>query len=242
MPRSGNRGLAVVAALGIVFAAEQVTFAALDQIEVAQSAIRVFFPELTGKRYRMLVFWTDPFDKQWSTIGLLREFGLEVQESGADFLKGETKDTLGSGLLNAVCEFGASGDLSAISVRGRATHYVENAALRDLVDHHAEWSDAQVIDALKAAGARYGPNDETAFRDALPRMNALGFVFGAVPKITAVKFLIRDEVDPPAPRNANLYWAVDVEVASIQRPGTIRYVATFEPFAGKLGLLLRISK
>jgi hypothetical protein len=36
------------------------------------------------------------------------------------------------------------------------------------VDAHPEWSDEQVVKALKAAGARFGPDDREAFLRALP--------------------------------------------------------------------------
>jgi len=38
----------------------------VDPIASAQTLIRVFFPELSHGNYSMLVYWTDPFDRQWS--------------------------------------------------------------------------------------------------------------------------------------------------------------------------------
>jgi hypothetical protein len=36
------------------------------------------------------------------------------------------------------------------------------------VDAHPEWTDAQVVKALKIAGAKFGPDDHAAFLAALP--------------------------------------------------------------------------
>jgi hypothetical protein len=97
-------------------------------------------------------------------------------------------------------------------------------------------------DALKDAGALYGPNDEQEFRRALPTMSKLASIFGAVPTITAVSFELRTDVQPPAPRNASLDWEVGLRVPSRdgKKKGT-KYVAGFEPFAGKLVSIIRLE-
>ena len=241
MQRSSKCRLIVTGALCAMLMAKEGIPAGLNQIETAQAAIRTFFPELTGKQYPMFVFWGNSFDHTWTTVGLFRRFSLEVQDSASDFLKGETFESRGTGLLNAVFEFDSS-DLTMLSIQGRANRYRENTAIRNLVDHHKEWSDQQVIDALKDAGALYGPNDEQELRRVLPTMSKLASIFGAAPTITAASFELRADLRPPAPRNASLDWRVDLRVPSRggRKKGT-RYIAGFEPFAGKLNSIVRLE-
>jgi hypothetical protein len=205
-----------------------------DQIRTAQELIQVFYPELNNSRNEMLVFWSDPFDKAWTTSGFLREFGLDVAETKTGLLTTETKDAIGSGLLNTFCEFEADGSLHAMTMRGRANHYREHADMRALVDQHVEWSSEQVMDAMREQGALFGPDRKDAFTKTLPRMSSLAMALAGIARIVSVEFITRLK-DFADTTYAQLEWSVELEVLlGPDRAKSVRYVAAFEPFGGKI--------
>jgi len=210
-----------------------------DPVAMAQTIVRTFFPELWGKHYQMMVFWSDPFDRRWSTIELTRNFGLEVQKSVQDFLKGDTRETVGIGLLNSYCEFDQYGDLVEMSIHGRINQHLQNAALRDSVDAHPDWSNAQVAEALEREGARYGPSARASFLRMLPSPQQLAAAFKSEVMLGEVAFELRADVEPVAARNAYLHWRVELFTHLTQQNGRVKYVATFEPLGGKLQSILR---
>jgi len=101
------------------------------------------------------------------------------------------------------------------------------------VDAHQEWSDAQVIAALKAAGAKLGPDDRAAFLNALP-LKALEPLTGRL-EITSVDFGVRfDPGSEGEPREADLSWMVKAKSRSGGGRHDVEYVMIFEPFEGVL--------
>jgi hypothetical protein len=68
---------------------------------------------------------------------------------------------------------------------------------------HPTWSDAQVVAALAAAGAKFGPDQKTEFLRALPIEDLKPFIGGQL-EVTSADFFLRlqsldgesEEVDP----------------------------------------------
>jgi hypothetical protein len=73
------------------------------------------------------------------------------------------------------------------------------------VDAHQEWSDEQVVKALKAAGAKFGPDDREAFLRALPLKELEPFT-GRL-EVRSVRFNLRLVLD--AEKSALLAWRVE---------------------------------
>ena len=67
-----------------------------------------------------------------------------------------------------------------------AVHQQQRDLLHHLVASHAEWSNTQIANALKQAGARFGPDDKEAFVKSLP-LNKVERFLGKI-KITSVEF------------------------------------------------------
>jgi hypothetical protein len=100
------------------------------------------------------------------------------------------------------------------------------------VDVHPEWTDALVVSALKAAGARFGPDDRAAFLRTLP-LRALEPLTGPLELISA-EFVVRldslGDNDRPA---LSLMWHVDTRWHSRDGRYEANYFMTFEPFDGR---------
>jgi hypothetical protein len=104
----------------------------------------------------------------------------------------------------------------------------------ELVNKHPQWSDAEVIGALKHAGAHYGPWNRQSFV-ALLRHQPLEHYLGPL-KVEHVEFQTREEtplVNGLHP--ADLYWHVDARAQNGRG-----YVLLYEPFYGRLfGLITK---
>jgi hypothetical protein len=204
-----------------------------DPIGRAHELVQVFFPDLIGKGYQMLVFMSDPLDNQWTTIDFIKEFGLEIAETRGGFHKGQTSETIGMGLLEAYYEFEADGRLTAVRFTGRANQYREYAAVRALVDLNREWSDDQVLATLREHGASFGPDRKDAFLKTLPQMRSLAGVLGGSSRLASVEFSLRSK-DFAGTTYAELNWEVELEVQEASSGERVKYTAEFEPFTGKL--------
>ena len=105
------------------------------------------------------------------------------------------------------------------------------AKFREDMKSHPAWSDTQVSDALKAAGARFGADQKAGLLRVLPLQELKSFTGDL--EVVSVEFHLRD-IDSEGKRSAvNPYWAVK---ANWHGPdGQERGCnLTFEPFEGKL--------
>jgi hypothetical protein len=108
--------------------------------------------------------------------------------------------------------------------------------IRQLVELHPEWSEAEAIRALKQAGASYGPADKEEFVKSLHLQSTEKFL-GRV-KVQSVEFSGLNPVHTGNFAAGSLDWVVRME-ANFPDNTTVTYSLTFEPFAGKLMLLTR---
>ena len=107
---------------------------------------------------------------------------------------------------------------------------VEN--LMKEVDEHPEWSDAQIVARLKAAGARFGPNDREEFLRSLP-LKKLEPLVGQLEVIGDV-FSVRSASvggDQPV---AAIGWTVGAKWHSADGKFEGNRILQFEPFEGAL--------
>jgi hypothetical protein len=101
------------------------------------------------------------------------------------------------------------------------------------VEAHPEWPDAQVVAALNAAGARFGPDHRAEFLRALP-LKALEPLTGPL-EVVSAKFGVRfDRVAEDEPPKADLSWDVEAKWHSQDRRYEADCSLTFEPFEGAL--------
>jgi len=236
--RSCGRAVCWIASLVWVAAVGIVTAQIRDPVAAVHGTLKAFFPELVDDRHFVIVYRTAPANRTWTTDGFLQSFGLEVVESRDAFLRDNTSERIGKGLLDVSSDFDPDGSLRALHVIGTANHFLELLALRSVVEKNTNWSDDDVVRLLSDKGARYTPANRAAFVAQLPRMATLVEIFGAMPSIEEAVFMIRP-LDSSGRPTVVLTWDVvfQCRVAGKQ----LRYDATFEPLEGKLLHLGRIN-
>lgn len=122
------------------------------------------------------------------------------------------------------------GQLWDVDVRGPYVNDDRHAGVRDTVQAHPERSEAQDSEALRTAGAEFGPwNREGFLAQTLPRLRALGPHWGRLTTWTAAFEMRYREGEQPQPV---MKWRMEVALNSPR--GTQRYRLLFEPFEGKL--------
>jgi hypothetical protein len=171
-----------------------------------------------------------PIDRNWTSTP---EFGFVVTESiKVPSAKAGAAPTVFTEkvVLDALFGFDSDGileDLHAHSSRILSDAKLDN--LRQLVDTHRGWTDLQVENALKKAGAQFGPSDHDALIRALPR-EALEQALGPF-KIDSLEFRLRHQ--QPSGSLAELYW--ELVVSSARTKGKpLRWSITLEPFTGRV--------
>ena len=117
-------------------------------------------------------------------------------------------------------------------------HHNQLESIRALVESHPDWPNQRAIQALKEAGARYGPAEKGLFVNSLHLEKAEAFL-GSL-KIRSTEF-----VDPD-PRRAGTFTATafvwNVEALATFPDGSHEtYGLTFEPFEGKLIQITRMA-
>jgi len=100
------------------------------------------------------------------------------------------------------------------------------------INEHPEWSDARVVEALKAAGAKYGPDDRAAFLRALPLKELEPFT-GRL-EVVSARFDVRLHTGEGDKPEAYLTWAVDAKWHSADGRYDADRFMIFEPFDGAL--------
>ena len=139
--------------------------------------------------------------------------------------------------LTAGFAFDNQGILKGFSAHGADVG--NPSGLRKFLDSvNSGMSDAEIIAALKNAGAKYGPNEKVQFEENLPTSRLEPFL-GRL-SVVSVSFLDLSKVR--ADQSAWPYWTVKV----LSKPNgqeELSYVLTFESFEGDLvGLQLVDNK
>ena len=134
-------------------------------------------------------------------------------------------------LLSASFQFMGEDGLRALWVSGP---FVDGRleALRKELDEHPDWPDARLVKALKAAGAKYGPDDRAALLRALP-LRELEPCTGPM-EVTSARFHVRLNADTGDNPEADLTWFVDAKWHSPDGRYEADRTMTLEPFEGAL--------
>jgi hypothetical protein len=104
--------------------------------------------------------------------------------------------------------------------------------LKKDLDKHPEWPDARVVEALKGAGAKFGPDDKAELMRALP-LKELEPCTGRL-EIVSAEFRVRlGPVEGEKPK-ANLTWRVLAKAYSPDGRYETDCSMTLEPFDGAL--------
>lgn len=122
-------------------------------------------------------------------------------------------------------------DLRDVSISGPFVHDRMDK-LKEEVDEHPEWSDEEVVARLKAAGAKFGPDDQEAFLRALP-LKKLEPITGRLEVVLAGLNIRSDPFDHRKPE-ALLSWVVHAKCHSADGRYEADSILLFEPFEGAL--------
>lgn len=103
--------------------------------------------------------------------------------------------------------------------------------VRKGVDEHPEWPDARAVEALKAAGAKFGPDDRAELLRALPLKKLEPFT-GSLEAVSA-EFVVRLTYQDEKPE-APLQWRVEAKWHSEDGQYEADCSLSLEPFEGFL--------
>jgi hypothetical protein len=206
----------------------------------------------------------DPKMTEWTVSETSRDFNTLPESCGISGVKvdglliprrdysghiinfGPVGGTLLSASLALRCAGGKIDGLYRVNFDGLWT----NSEARDKLQtrfrlHHNKWSDTEIIQDMERAGARFGPANKAAFLNQIP-LHGLGELLGMQLSIESAKFIVqRSEIAHFKPKNtptsigSNVFepivspvWFVNLQDA--QGGHVVKYVATFEPFGGRL--------
>jgi hypothetical protein len=220
--------------LGAPVHAQRVSQDEFAKVATAQAFVRALYPETKDKGYVMNIAASTGFDRKWNSLS-----DLDVWVGPSDRRSGDTNPPGHAywkkpEILSALFQFRTSDQfIDEVNIQFVPLES-KFEVLRSQVDAHQQWSDQQVIAAMKKAGAKFGPNDEDAFRKEVP-IDALEPFIGRL-QIESAEFFLRHKQDPRS--LAELYWEVD-GTSVLPNGQEAHWSLTFEPFAGKLQSLLR---
>ncbi|MGB7285248.1 MAG: hypothetical protein WBE13_23525 [Candidatus Acidiferrum sp.] len=209
--------------------------------------LQVFYPELISKGHRLKLSVLHPADASWREISGVYftvfpdsppDYGVPRYMNGQ--LAPEVRPDPNTILLDGrvwLPPLKQGSRVQEVFVNEEANKQKLETLCKS-VESHSDWSDAQVISALKQAGARFGPDDKAAFIRSLPFDKTERFL-GHI-RITSVEF----RLSRPDPTNrfglVSMFWSVRA-VAQFSDGSSSDYIFAFEPFEGKLTLLSRMG-
>jgi hypothetical protein len=232
MSASVRRIIRVGIALGILLLAIRVSRATppdiCDSFCVAKRLLAVFYPELRGERAMVKISGDSPFDVD----GPMVSFQLAVSTSlpvkpgvgvvGAPAMENRLTAQLrispGPGGIQEMQSFGSEVNEEKVE------------QLSKLVAAHEGWSEAQLVEALEASGAKFRPSQKEAIVRALP-LSELEPLLGQI-RLESVTFETRSNSVPPLPL---LDWGVKFTAT---RASTVDHcILLLEPFDGRVSAL-----
>lgn len=131
--------------------------------------------------------------------------------------------------------FRSAQEIEMVHWSGRAVMERERNVLRDRINAHPEWSDAEVAACVRGAGVKFGPDDREALLAHFNRLNLTPF-FGKVAKgrIRQAFFHLRerDQLDAGAGDFARAEWSIVLD------GGPDSMALSIEPFQGHIVLVV----
>jgi hypothetical protein len=203
----------------------------------ARDFLQAFYPELFGKDLLLNLYTSQSIDHSWRQIYGIR-FDVKPYDPQSERMRNPPFDARSgkrlpapdnSALLEGLIWFNQGGWLHEMGVGGPIVHAEQNETIHKLVESHPEWSEVQACEALKEAGAHYGPGDKKELIKRIQLEKLERFLGHCTVK--SVEFHGLGESHEG--NFADLYWSVELEVDS-PNGGHSSYSLIFEPFDGKL--------
>lgn len=140
-----------------------------------------------------------------------------------------------STFLSGYMTFRSAQKVEMVHWFGRAVMERERNALRDRINAHPEWSDAEVAACVREAGVKFGPDDRAALLAHFNRLDLTPF-FGKVAKgrIRQAYFQLRekDQLDAGTGDSARAEWNIILDA------GPDSMALTIEPFQGHVVIVV----
>ena len=197
--------------------------------------LQIYYPEVVSKGNQLVLCVSHPADASWREISgvYFKVAPFSAAEPDPLVAPNESASLLGGSFwLTPQRQYGR-----IFQVHASAVLYEKQInAVRGLIESHPEWSDAEAIQALKAAGARYGPREKEEFVSSLHLERAERFLGKLTIKSVEFRGPSADHTGQFAA--GTLDWVVQTE-AEFSDGTHCEYGFTFEPFAGKLMSLSR---
>ena len=225
----------IVAALFIVFLVCVSLSLAADGVRdnpvlMSQRFLKAVYPDLQKQHLLHTISETGTLNAPWD---INREFDIVARHSMSPVgYLGDLRDGVlqPSANVQVAARFvrGEDGRLLEFVANGFLLHSEELQHIVEQSNQHIEWTDEQVISALKESGARFGPNDKEAFLQQLSLQSLEPFI--GTTKFISSEFRLREPEREGS--FTHLYWDVRIEVHSADSP--TQYSLLFEPYTGKL--------
>lgn len=195
-----------------------------DTVCIAKQLLLALYPDLAGKNAVLKITSELVLESQ----GSMATFDASVLTALPDKPNiGHSKPPQLADQLQALFRI-SPGSLRVLEIQssGPEVSELKNRKLTELVDSHPEWSDDQAIQALKEAGALFGPDARDLVRDRLP-FKRLEPIIGKI-RLTSLHFQVRTDSVPPL---AAIGWQADFKAR--KAGGETRYFLAIEPFGGR---------
>jgi len=238
--RANSRLLCIVlSVLGILVLCKPITGQDLPgPIAKVQEFLLNIYPEIRGKKLVLSVDTNGAIDVPWSSLPLLN-FQVGAAEPGHTHVVQQEGHAIRMKIepaLSGTFSFDVEGRITHMNVEGPAIAKVSlNKTLRSRIQAHPEWSDTRIVRTLKEAGAKYGPNDKTAFLSVIPLDELEKFLGPLQVESAEFQLTTKDHIGS----FALLFWQVEMRTTK-QNGQSAEYSMTFEPFLGKLTGVSRV--
>lgn len=208
-------------------------------VEGVQVFLKALFPELSAKNYVMSIEANGAFDLNWSRLSVLSVYIGRAERGHRDIVANvpiEKSVVEEKPILTGLFEFGQDGIIDSVNIHSPMILADEkNDAIRKLVDASRGWSDAKVMDALREAGAKFGPENRDLLMQNIPR-EALQPFTGPLQTESAEFHLRHDQSYPGS--LALLYWEIDA-VSTAPNGKRTHWSLLEEPFLRKITAIYR---
>jgi hypothetical protein len=206
-----------------------------DYVGRAKQLIRMLYPGLQFNLRPVIIDQT-----RWGEGDFMNTFSIEFHDL-------EPKDSASPGacwcshpMLHATFVFNwqtEEKELVTMTAGGPAADGRMHEFAKE-VNKHPEWSEAQLVAALKGAGAKFAPDHKAEFLRALPIEQLKPFVGGDLEVVSADFYVVEPGAGGKAPE-ASLTWTVQTKWHG---PGSreAKCILQFEPFDGRLISIFRV--
>ncbi len=207
-----------------------------DYVSRAKELVQKLYPSMDPLRHAEI--WDD---KPWGQPGVMHVFHLQLRDHSPRHDEAGNPCSCWKLALDAGFVFNSlSSDKELIDlIVSDAATKTRQERFEEMVRRHPQWSDAQVIQAAKEAGAKYGPKDKEQLLAALPLAELKPYI-GEL-KVERAEFVLRrpeGKGAPPVGEGVVCFWRVNgtAHLVSGAEKGYLLVVDAFE------GRLLRVKQ